>query len=295
MCNTVRDTTPDLGSASGSSSASASAPVPRGARARRLCLPTTRELRYLSNINVRRSTGRAMFYTRTTAFSLLVWPLVIYDGDNKPKVKRETTTETASSASAGTEEDEGFVSADVGFEDCNIDDEEDDNNNDNDADDSDSSDNDYKSEDDTDSSGFETTDNDEQSINGRGSGKDSADMNSIATKSRFHGKTQSKMAQYPDTVPPWAYIVSIRTPKPILGKRATQRNRAKRRIRAVAGQILPLFAVRGIEYCFTLNPEILLIEHKVLVADMHSALKAVNCWSDYMTEDMVRREKYCER
>lgn len=184
------------------------------------------------------------------------------------------------------------MSADVGFEDCEIDEEEDDNDDNDDAEDS-GSDSDSKSEDETDS-GFETTDNDEHSINGQGRGTGTTVMNST-TKSRFRGKTQSKMAQYPDTVPPWAYIVSIRAPKPILGKRATQRNRAKRRIRAVAGQILPLFAVRGMEYCFTLSAGILLIEHKALVADVHSALKAVNCWSDYMTEDMVRREKYCER
>lgn len=101
--------------------------------------------------------------------------------------------------------------------------------------------------------------------------------------------------QYLFEIPPWAYIVRIRAGKTSLGKRAVQRNRAKRRIRAAANQICPDHASRGREYVFTANPEALTIDFRDLVDEVISALKKARSWEDSMTEDMLRRKKYCSR
>lgn len=99
----------------------------------------------------------------------------------------------------------------------------------------------------------------------------------------------------PQKLPPWAYICYIHASKATIGKRAVQRNRAQRRMRAAAALVLPQHAVRGMEYRFSLNPEILVLPLETIVDDVHSSLKAARCHSTTLTIDMLRREQYCKR
>lgn len=99
----------------------------------------------------------------------------------------------------------------------------------------------------------------------------------------------------PFTIPPWAYIARVHASKQNLGKRAVQRNRAKRVIRAAAAQIWPQHARRGFEYVFTAMPEVLTIAFPDLVVEMKQALQNAGLWEDSLTIEMLRREKYCRR
>lgn len=96
-------------------------------------------------------------------------------------------------------------------------------------------------------------------------------------------------------IPAWAYIVHIRAGRSALGKRAVQRNRAKRRIRAAASQVFPQHACRGREYVFTANPEVLTIAYPDLVEEVRMSLRKSGCWRDEMTIEMLRRGRYCKR
>lgn len=96
-------------------------------------------------------------------------------------------------------------------------------------------------------------------------------------------------------IPAWAYVVHIRAGRTTLGKRAVQRNRAKRRIRAAASQVFPQHACRGREYVFGANPEALTIAYPDLVEEVRIALRKTGCWRDEMTIEMLRRERYCKR
>ena len=83
----------------------------------------------------------------------------------------------------------------------------------------------------------------------------------------------------------WAY-------RSILGKRAVVRNRAKRRIRAAAGVIMPLHAARLKEYVFTIFPESLTIGFEDLKNEMRNALVEVNCWHEKLADSALRRPVY---
>lgn len=96
-------------------------------------------------------------------------------------------------------------------------------------------------------------------------------------------------------IPPWAYIVRVRASKVSLGKRAVQRNRAKRRIRAAAAKIMPDHATREREYIFSALPESLLTPLPALEDEIKNSLRSTNCWEEHMTIEMLRREKYCRR
>lgn len=95
-------------------------------------------------------------------------------------------------------------------------------------------------------------------------------------------------------IPPWAYVVRIRVPKAILGKRAVQRNRARRKIRAAAQEILPQYAKRKKEYVFSATPESLTLPHSYIVREIISSLKRSGCWEENITLEMIRRTKYCK-
>ncbi|CAN8074968.1 unnamed protein product [Agarophyton chilense] len=96
-------------------------------------------------------------------------------------------------------------------------------------------------------------------------------------------------------IPTWAYIVRVRAPKSVLGKRAIQRNRVKRRIRAAAAQIMPNHAKRGYEYIFSAFPECLTSPFSVILGDVERSLRNTYLWKDHMTEEELRRNMYCKR
>lgn len=95
-------------------------------------------------------------------------------------------------------------------------------------------------------------------------------------------------------IPPWAYVVRIRVPKATLGKRAVQRNKAKRKIRAAAQEILPQYAKRKREYVFSATPESLTLPHSYIVEEIIASLKRSGCWEENITLEMLRRTKYCK-
>ncbi|PXF42986.1 Ribonuclease P protein component [Gracilariopsis chorda] len=96
-------------------------------------------------------------------------------------------------------------------------------------------------------------------------------------------------------IPSWAYIVRVRASKSVMGKRAVQRNRAKRRIRAAAARLMPDHARRGYEYVFSTHPEALICPFSVILSDVETALRVSSLWQDYMTTEELRREMYSKR
>lgn len=241
---------------------------PLGERARRLSLPTTRELRYLADVGVRRTVGRARHYTRSASFSVMVWPLTLSNQDELMSFSDSTVLR--SDSSAVTE---------------------------------------MRTKEVADSSGKELT--------GKPLSSEvlSEELATVSEKTSTNSQIIDNLVAYErhrckgrenDTlsdgfqpllvkIPPWAYIVSFRASKTVLGKRAVQRNRAKRRIRAAAAQIFPQFARRGMEYRFNLFPEILVVRRDCLHEEIRTALRSVNCWESIMTDEMLRRDKFCKR
>ncbi|KAI0566577.1 ribonuclease P protein component [Gracilaria domingensis] len=96
-------------------------------------------------------------------------------------------------------------------------------------------------------------------------------------------------------IPRWAYIARIRAPKGVLGKRAVQRNRAKRRIRAAAAQIMPNHAKRGYEYIFSALPESLTSPFSAILEDVEQSLRTTFSWVNQLGEEELRRDMYCKR
>lgn len=295
-------------------------------KVRRLSLPTTRERRYLANIHVQRAKGRAIRYTRSISFSLLVWPLVLsklHEQDTKPTPSNTKDGDVVISANllpddrdpandAVTDDDGDDVDSDV----------DDDASNEND---------------DIGYSTGESTDNEAESNSTLTSTTEENPQTAkkiigLITHSTDHSQTvgdpnapdyqwspnqsnsssvitnmiqphtqdtaialESKRHPLIHEIPPWAYITSIRASKVVLGKRAVRRNRAKRRIRAAAAQILPQNARRGMEYQFNAYPESLVVQFPDLLEEVSQALKAINCWEDDITIEMLRREKYRKR
>ena len=90
----------------------------------------------------------------------------------------------------------------------------------------------------------------------------------------------------------WAYIARIRVSKSTISKRAVVRNRAKRRIRAAANQIMPLHAKRWKEYALLVKPEALTIQWEDLVDEMIRAVKSIDCWCEELDEQAWKRPKY---
>lgn len=115
------------------------------------------------------------------------------------------------------------------------------------------------------------------------------------TDSLVFEESRDGFGYIPFVIPAWAYIVRVRAAKAILGKRAVQRNRAKRRVRAAAAQVFPNHGRRGMEYVFNALPEALTIKFPELVLEVKQALKYARCWENDMTLEEVRREKYCDR
>lgn len=91
--------------------------------------------------------------------------------------------------------------------------------------------------------------------------------------------------------PEWAYIVHTRASKSVLGKRTVFRNRAKRRLRAAAAQVLPAHATRRNEYAFSALPEACTLEFTQLVEEIAIALKAANCYEDRLPFELMRRRR----
>lgn len=95
-------------------------------------------------------------------------------------------------------------------------------------------------------------------------------------------------------VPEWAYLVHVRSPKASMGKRAVVRNRAKRRIRAAASQVMPLHAKRGFEYTFNACPGALTISSSELQYQVEYSLRTLGCWGDDLKYEQLRRPLYCK-
>lgn len=94
-------------------------------------------------------------------------------------------------------------------------------------------------------------------------------------------------AESPPPIPEWAYVAHVRAAKTSLGKRAVVRNRAKRRVRAAAAAVLPVHALRGREYAFTVTPEALVAPFGEMVRDVEAALRSVGCF----VEEVAFRER----
>lgn len=254
-----------------------SEPAPR---ARRLSLPTLRERRYLNDHQIRRAKGRASHFTRTGSFSLMVWYLI-----------GPTTLSDDDAAS--------FFSDSDAFSDAVV------------------MDDDTPPTDDHDP--LQLANEDEQSLQNLSQQhissqmmSDQPDTSDLLLTSELHPDTdisvpsheqqliepQSKHFPSRNTlpeIPPWAYVVRIRASKANLGKRAVQRNRAKRRIRAAAAQIFPQHARRGMEYIITASPQGLIVPFSDIVSDVSDSLRACECWVEEPTLPMLKREIYCRR
>lgn len=294
--------------------------TPQYPQVRRLSLPTTRERWYLKNIRVRRVAGRSLRQTQSRCFSLKIWPLVGMAPKSDPDQNMQITSDDylESVETSYTETDYGFIDAPVLADEetlphlnltpspatnsasmmsCNP------------------------------QMSRATT---PTLVSCQGMGSEPLSASQALLDSHYPSSAQPETLDETDghsrpklhvaieplhtpglpstrqqkwmpeithiaTVPPWAYTVIIRATKPIIGKRSVLRNRAKRRIRAAAAQIFPRHASRQIEYMFTATPESLVICFEELVEEVCNALKAINCWEDNLTIDMIRREKYCER
>lgn len=110
-----------------------------------------------------------------------------------------------------------------------------------------------------------------------------------------YSKTEVLSQEVRFEIPPWAYIARVRASKSTMGKRAVQRNRAKRRIRAAAAQLMPDHAKRGYEYVFSAQPEALVCPFSVILNDVETALRTSSLWQDHMTIEELRREMYSKR
>lgn len=207
---------------------------------RRQSLPTTREREYLANNFVDRARGRSLAYTRTTAFSLTVWQLVVRDLTEKEARRRARWRERQ----AGDKKVLKVRQTDKEVDECS-----------------------------------------------------EVDMPVVLVEDAVTADEKG-LERLDVTVdfdmPKWAYIVRVNAGKSVIGKRAVQRNRAKRRIRAAASEVMPAHADRGKEYTFSANPEALTIAHPDLVEEVRLALKNVGCWVEETTLDMVKRERYCK-
>lgn len=245
---------------------SAEAPeAPEAPRATKLSLPTYRERRYLEDNYVERAKGRAAHYARTTAFTLMAWPLVVRELApeeierrrrwlKKQRAEQDGVQSTPNENAPVLSEEIGDVISDAGTEEIVIPE-----------------------------VGYEMV---------LGMNHDSL----LLDASEYEEESLLLEASKWDfTIPPWAYVVRVRAGKTGLGKRAVQRNRAKRRIRAAASVICPNHASRGREYVFTANPEALTIGYHDLVDEVRISLKRASCWEDELAIEMLRREKYCKR
>lgn len=289
---------------------------------RRLSLPTTRERRYLHDIRVRRAEGRPLRQTRTVAFSLKVWPLIVaaprghlqypkevdvrhphtqLQGDPNDEVNdafsKEDTDEFADASIIPDVEDVSSEPS-IALSSClavkispNFDSQQVRN-----------TDEYYLTQIPKSISAFPKKDDDHahqmQSL--------TAADNQMSSQTSWHAspllclppaKHQQPLAldHLNLSVPPWAYIVVVHAPKTTIGKRAVIRNRVKRRVRAAAAQIFPPHASRQFQYVLSAHPESLVLRFENLVDDMRIALKSIDCFEDNLTIEEIRREKYCER
>lgn len=291
-------------------------------RVSRLSLPTTRELSHLSDIHVRRNHGRPLHYAKTPSFALSVWSLSVQTRENIPLEEVYVNTLDERNHREDNENDAdvgGFVNAPLSLEEESSDistattattattiapilnqhekrgDGDDDRDLVNDPSILDQN------------SDISVTTTTATNTTSTPFLERQEHEHEQETKTTVDNNRQQEPEQQPEVprkrksfepkrqVPQWAYICSIRASKSMLGKRAVQRNRAKRRMRAAAAQILPQYAVRGMEYRFTLHPDILIISHTTLLNDVLIALKTVRCFSLTLTIEMLRREKYNER
>lgn len=225
-------------------------------KARRLSLPTFRERRFLSENYVERAKGRPKHFARVTAFTLTVWPLVVRDLSPEEQRRKDAWRKRQLIESkVATDQTELPGVQAESLAEENVAPEEE---------------REFPLIFHTDSNLIEEADTPEQ------------DANNILDHDAFN-------------IPPWAYIVRIRVSKNALGKRAVQRNRAKRRIKAAASEVFPDHASRGREYIFASHPEALTINYRDLVVEVQNSLKKAGCWEDKMAEEALRREKYCTR
>lgn len=234
-----------------------------GPRATRLSLPTFRERRYLQENYVERMKGRATYFARATAFTFLAWPLVVRELSPEEIDQRRTWLRKQQHMQVDSSElAEGNVSIMSELSETVV----------------------------TASEVGSIPDVECEMLLEVNHDSLLLDAEEFEEESLLR-----EASRYDFTIPPWAYIVRVRAGKQTLGKRAVQRNRAKRRIRAAASVICPQHACRGREYVFTANPEALTIGHHDLVDEVRMALKRSGCWEDAMTIEMLRREKYCGR
>lgn len=233
-------------------------------RATKLSLPTYRERRYLQDNYVERTKGRATNYVKATAFTLMVWPLVVREltADEADRRLRWLRRQRA-------EQERG----------CNISDEI------------------APALQEKADGKLLTSDAEEITVPDLGCEmvlEINHDSMLLDSNEYEQDSLLLEASKWDFTIPPWAYIVRVRAGKPALGKRAVQRNRAKRRIRAAASTICPDHASRAREYVFTAKPEALTIGFDDLVDEVRSALKRASCWEDELPIQMLRRERYCK-
>lgn len=124
-------------------------------------------------------------------------------------------------------------------------------------------------------------------------GRSRANVRSISFSLRVYDliRTAHPRLSAPTEVPPWAYVVHINTPKTVLGKRATTRNRAKRRIRAACARVLPLHAHRVREYIFTVTPDALVTPFDALVIEVAASLRAAQVYIPHLPFALARRRR----
>lgn len=224
-------------------------------RATRLSLPTYRERRFLEEHYVERAKGRAVAVARATAFTLKVWPLVVRDLTADEVARRARWLRGQRAQGGGGDELAGGAA----------------------------------------SPGEAAPGEAAPELAGEMVLALRHDSELLDSPELEEMRLLAEAAHVGFSLPPWAYVVRVRAGKPVLGKRAVQRNRAKRRIRAAASSVCPDHARRGLEYVFTANPEVLTIAYAELVDEVRTTLKRTGCWEEEMTLEGLRRDRYCKR
>lgn len=69
---------------------------------------------------------------------------------------------------------------------------------------------------------------------------------------------------------------------------AVQRNRARRRLRAAAGEVIPRYAKAGFDLVLIARGGTVSRPYKALVADLQAALKRVGAWREVEEEGVPR-------
>ena len=94
-------------------------------------------------------------------------------------------------------------------------------------------------------------------------------------------------AEAPDSPSQEAFRLGFTASRKVGG--AVQRNRARRRLRAAAGQVMPRHAVRNMDYVLVARAETVTRSFAALLGDLETALRRVKAWRDGAGTEIAER------